>query len=796
MDNPFYKSAVPTCALSRKIRSVLRPLALLACVLWQGGAARAQGATAQPEPLVLRISPLLQENLGEVQREGAPTFLTGDQVSGQQDTDMRFEGHVMLRRGDTVIRADSLSFDQAHDLARAQGNVHLNQAGNVFEGPRLELRIDAFEGFLDRAQYYLLYNDAYGEAARVDFLDPKRAVVRQATFTTCKREPGPDWLPDWLLHAASLTFDGDEQTADGEDVAIDFKQTQLLHVSSLSFPISGARKTGFLAPAFGADNISGTVVTAPFYWNIAPNRDLTLYPSVMSARGVNLDSDFRYLETDYNGRWRLDYMPQDQLRGMDRWGASIVHTQVENTDIGRLGLSLNLNRVSDDNYWRDFPSAAPTLTQRLLSNDVQFNWGQGPYSAMLRSQTWQTLQDPLSPIVPPYDRSPELAAKYAVPDSNGFDVQVDSDFTSFLANSTLTGQPNAQRGVLHGQVSYPMVGGPGFIIPKASFNAASYEFDAPLSSGQMQAGRTVPTVSLDSGLVFERDASYFGSAYRQTLEPRLFYVYTPFVDQNYLPNYDSGLMDFSFGSIYTENPYVGNDRIADNNLLTAGVSSRLLDPTTGAEIMRLGIAQRYRYQTQQITLPGGTPEQAGLSDILLGAGLNLDPRWYFDSTVQYNLSTGVSTRSTYTARYNPTPYRVLNMAYLYQQNSSEQMDVSWQWPLNDLWGDSGQDLGPGQGQGPGRWYSVARFNYSMQEGQMVDSVLGLEYDAGCWIGRMVFERLTTGLASATQIIMFQLEFVGFSRLGIDPLQALRTSIPRYQLLRDQISPASRFSNYD
>ena len=781
--------------MPRLFRPVLKPLALLTCVLWQSPAAQAQQGDAAA--LQLRISPRLTEALSLEQRNSSPTFVYGQRMSAETDTEIVFEGGVEFRRADLSIRAERLEYDQARDLARARGAVRVNQSGNVFQGPALDLRIDAFEGFFDRASFQLLSNDAHGEAERIDFLDDKRAVVRNATFTTCKREAGPDWMPAWMLRAAALRLDSEEETAEAEDVTVTFQNMRVLGLSSMSFPLTEKRKSGFLSPTFGQDSVNGTEITTPYYWNIAANRDATLYPTVMSSRGVNLGGQFRYLEPGYSGQLRLDYMPDDKLREQDRWGRSFQHLGgIEDASYGRLGLNLNLNRVSDDNYWRDFTRATPSLTQRLLANDAALNWNQGPYSATLRALKWQTLQDPLSPIVPPYDRMPQLVARYTQPDAGGFDLGLEADYTDFQANAALTGQPNAQRSVMKGQLSYPMLGSAGFIIPRVAVHSVNYSFDTPLSSGQYQAGRTVPTYSLDSGLVFERDASYFGNGFRQTLEPRLFYVYTPYVAQNYLPNYDSGALDFNFASIYSENAFVGNDRIADNNLLTAGLSSRLLDPDTGAEILRLGIAQRLRFEDQRITLPGGTTSPKGVSDILLGVGLTIDPRWSLDSTVQYNQKTGESERSTISARYNPSNYRVVNVAYRFQRDLSELVDVGWQWPLNDLWGDKGQDLGRGQGQGPGRWYSVGRLNYSVQDAKLVDSIVGFEYDAGCWLGRVVLERLQTGLITSTRRIMFQLELVGFSRVGIDPLATLQKNIPRYQFLREQVTAPSRFSNYD
>jgi LPS-assembly protein len=181
---------------------------------------------------------------------------------------------------------------------------------------------------------------------------------------------------------------------------------------------------------------------------------------------------------------------------------------------------------------------------------------------------------------------------------------------------------------------------------------------------------------------------------------------------------------------------------------------------------------------------------------LLGASVNINDRWATDSTVQYNGKTSESVRSTVGARYSPGSYRVLNAAYRFQKNVSELAETSWQWPLNNLWGDYGKDMGPGRGQGSGRYYSVGRLSYSLNERRLVDTILGVEYDAGCWLGRVVIQRLQTSATSATQSLMFQLEFVGFTKLGVSPQRTLSSNISRYQNLRDSGTANSRFSNYD
>lgn len=781
-----------------KVRGHVRPLRLSVLVtLLQSALVGAQ--QAPDEPLNLRFSPGLQERITPEARNSLPSFVSGQHITGRADLETVVEGNAMLRRGDMVIKADRLEYDQPTDLAKASGHVLINRAGNVYEGPLLELRVDAFEGFFNQPTYHFLRNKAHGQADRVDFLDAQRALIHNATFTTCPRLPGPSWMPDWILKASTISLDYEEDVGTATGALLSFKGVPLLPVPYISFPLSDQRKSGVLPPTVGLDTVNGSEVSVPYYWNIAPNRDATLTPTLMSKRGVNLGTEFRYLEANYTGNVQLDWMPADLLRDANRWGLNLNHqARIASawTNNGA-ALNLSLNRVSDDNYWRDFSRANSSLTQRLLANDATLTWNNGAWANSVRTLKWQTLQDAAAPIIPPYDRLPQLSTSYARANVAGFDYAVNADYTRFQSDITRTGQANGQRtfGVL--QASYPMTAAAGFLTPKLQLHASQYQFETPLANGDTAASRLLPTFSLDSGLVFERDTQLFGRNLRQTLEPRAFYVNTPYRDQSLLPNYDSGANDFNLSTIFAENAFVGNDRISDSNLLTLGVITRFLDPATGAEAARAGVAQRLRFTDQKVTLlPNDPPVVDRISDLLLGGSINWDPRWSFDGTVQFNPTTEQSVRSTLGARYSPGPYRTLTAAYRYQRDASEQLDFGWQWPLNDLWGDKGQNLAAGQGQGEGRWYSVGRLNYSVNERKLVNALLGFEYDAGCWLGRIVLERLQTSSETATQRIMFQLEFVGFTRLGVNPLKTLKDNIPSYQILREPGGVPSRFSNYD
>lgn len=785
---------------------------LMAATGGWAGAAFAQAASPE-EAAALKPSTALQEALPEPARQQAPTFVRGDRVEGQTEGVVTVEGDAELRRHDTVIRGDRLEYDQATSDAKATGQVLINRNGDRFMGPEVQLNVDTFKGSFSQPTFELLNNDGRGDAKRLDFIDADHAVAHEARYSTCPRRPGPDWLPDWMVRADRIEFDNVEQTGAATGGVLEFKGVPILGAPYFTFPLSDERKSGLLPPTINLDNISGFELTLPYYLNIAPNLDATLYPTLMTKRGVDLGAEVRYLQPDYAGVVRGAYMPSDPLRDANRWGYSLQHNQSLTQALNRLGgggsagLNLNLNRVSDDDYWRDFPRATASLTQRLLPGDASFNWGQGPWSFSAGAYTWQTLQDVAAPITPPYDRVPSLTLRHdrsglSLGGSDGWSSSLVTEYTRFESDPRLTGQTNGSRAIASAELTRRWQAPGWFVQPRARLHATQYRFDNPLANGERSASRVLPTVSLDSGLVFERNASYFGRDFVQTLEPRAFFTWTPYRDQSYLPNYDSAVTDFNFASIFSENVFGGSDRISDTRSLTLGVSSRLLEPNTGAEVVRLGLAQRYLLRDQNVFLPraaglpGGDPVTDRFSDVLLAARVQWNPRWLVDTNFQYSPGSRESVRTTLSTRYTPAKYRVLSAAYRLQRGSSEQFDVGWQWPLSDLFGKGPLAEVPGRALGPGQWYSVGRVNYSVPDRKIVDLVAGFEYDAGCWLGRIVVERLQRSASTAAQRILFQLEFSGFSRIGSNPLRTLKENVPRYQYLREEINPPSRFQQYD
>jgi LPS-assembly protein len=793
MDNEFYESARAATAPRPPLFPMrITPLAVAAGLLAGAGAARAQvtslppGAAASASALEpsRSLQPLPR---GEAARQ-LPIVLQADRIRSQPDLESVAEGHVEFRRGGTVIKADRLAYDSAQDLASARGGVRVTRGAALYAGPELQLRVQRFEGFFLEPRFEFFELGAGGRADRIDFLDSARSRATRAEYTSCPRD-GPD-EPAWLLRTDRVSLDLERNEGVAEGAVLRFQGVPILALPVLSFPLSDARKSGWLPPSINTDNRSGVELSVPWYWNIAPQRDATLTPRLITRRGFGLDIEFRYLEARDEGTVNLDWLPDDRLTGRSRAALQWSH-------LGQLATgtrySADLLRVSDDEWWKDFPNAGRSLTARLLAQraaiEHPFAVGLGSGLAYARALRWQVLQASEEVVVSPYERTPQVGVRLGA-ERGGWALAAEAEYNRFALPGGLdaqAGRAGGERLHLLGHVSHAWRQPGSWFVPRLSVNAAAYR------QADQRARRVIPTFSLDAGLELERQTQAFGRALQQTLEPRLLYVRTPYRAQSQLPNYDAAAKDFNFVSIYTDNQFSGVDRVNDAHQLTAGVTTRFVDAVSGAEVLRLGLVQRVLFRSQQVTAqPDGTPDGAPLeqrfSDALLLGSTSVFPAWTLDAAVQYSPDLQRSVRSIIGARYSPGPLRTVSATYRLARGLNEQMELGWQWPIYGAARASGTARGDASCKGT--WYSVGRVNYSLKDSRVTDSVLGLEYDAGCWIGRFVAERLSTGRSEATTRLMLQLELVGLSRIGSNPLRVLKDNIPGYRLLREERGLAS------
>lgn len=714
--------------------------------------------------------------------EPLPNFLSADRIHGRNDVEMIAEGAAELRKVGTNLSADKLTYWHLDDEVEALGNVRLERDGDVFTGPQLKMRVEENVGVFEQPSYSLRRTKivkgapvpdalgelaparqtvvaSHGEAERLEFRGENRYRASNATYSTCA--PG---RRDWYAAAGELDLDYNREVAESRDGKLVFMGVPILYSPWLSFSLNDGRKSGFLPPTFGTTNTSGTEISLPWYWNIAPNVDATLTPRVMGKRGTQVNAETRYLDYAYNGVTRVEYLPSDRLYGKSRFGYSVVH----NHALGRgFAGALNLNGVSDDTYFRDLSSPTANLSQNYLLRQGTLTYGAAWWSASLIAQRYQVLQDPsLPPVAEPYRRTPQVNLA-----ANRFDLPAGGVF-NFTGEYVRFGHPTSvigQRTTMYPQLSLPMQTSWLRVVPKIGVHATRYQLERQAAGTPDSQSRQIPIVSVDGSVVFERDLSLFGSDMTQTLEPRLYYLYVPNREQDRIPVFDTGIADFNFATAFAENRYGGGDRIADANQLTAALTSRIIDPATGAESVRAMVGQRYYFTTQHVTLPGETPRAGRSADLLAALSGRLLPRTYVDAGWQYNPRDGETERFNAGARYQPETGKVLNAGYRYTRTQLGQVDVSGQWPI---WGG---------------WHGVGRYNFSTKDRRLIESVAGLEYNAGCWAVRVVMRSIATQTQKATTSLFVQLELNGFSRLGSNPMEVLRRNVPGYGAVNQQLS---------
>lgn len=747
-------------------------IGLWCCGLAQGAQAASTPETAEPpnDSMQLKFSPLMipsTEWPALPPGTRLPGFAEADELSGQTDVWMQLDGHAQFRQANTVLHADRIHQEVARDELDAEGAVRLFQNGDLITGPKLKLNLNDQTGYFDTPNFSFAQNNARGDARQLRFLGKKRLRLEEATYSSCA--PGND---DWFVKARSLDLDYVRGEGLGRNAVIYFKGVPILGSPLLSFPLGDERKSGFLPPTFGMSSKGGPEFMVPYYWNIAPDKDATFYPRVITRRGAQLGAQYRYLAPSYQGETRVEVLPDDRLTQTDRYSLASTHSQ----SLGAgFGLSWNLNHVSDDDYLRDFArDPAGVVSPNLLERSMALSFSRNYLTTTLRATRYQTLQDPLAPIVPPYDKLPQLSAAFVVPDYHGMTVDVQGDMTQFSQTSLVSGR----RTYVYPTLSYAIENAGVYLRPKIGVHATRYALDEPTPGLDRNAHRTVPIASVDSGMVFERDASWFGAPVRQTLEPRAFYLRVPYRNQDRLPVFDTATADFNLAQIFSENLFSGWDRIADANQLTAALTTRWIDQESGVEQARLTAAQRTYFNDQQVTLPGLPARGKGTSDWLLTVAAAVSTRLSTEASLQYNPDIDRVVRANYGVRWQPAPRRTLAVSYRSLRGSLEQIETAAQWPLSS------------------RWYGVGRINYSLRDGRPVDVLGGLEYDGGCWALRLVGQRVSVATQNTASSLYLQLELNGFARLGSNPLETLRRTIPGYEPINPPPPRASVFERYE
>ena len=692
-----------------------------------------------------------------------PVHISADDAEYDRATEqIVLSGGIQVEQGTRQLRADAMTYDLASEALEAQGNTYLAQPGVRIIADRGALSLKTDQGSLWDLHYrFTGASNARGEAARADLLSPSLSRYEDISYTTC-----PPGRTPWSLQASRLEVDQTEGRAVARHAKLRLGKVPVLYSPYLSFPIDDRRKSGFLVPSVANSDERGLDITAPYYWNIAPNLDATLAPRYMSRRGAMLGAEVRFLTPIQSGEVFGEILPNDALYDGDgpRGAYQVQH---KGRYSPRLTSDLFISGVSDDSYLEDFGNRLEVTSVRNLERRGDlFYSGQG-WSLLTRVQDFQTVDRRIPAASRPYGRLPQLLLNLAPRrPGGGFELGLNGEYTYFDHSDNVHGQ----RLALLPSVSWPLRRPYGYLIPRLNLYHASYLLRDEAPGTSAEPSLTVPSLNLDAKLIFERSTDWFRSGALQTLEPRIFYLYTPYEDQDENPVFDTAQLTFSFGSLFRPNRFTGRDRIGDANQLTLGLTSRTIDDDSGAELFRASLGQIYYFANRRVQLVGA-PDEESSSALVAELSARIGPQWSARAGVQWdpNQSDERWQKRGVELHYETPKRHLVNLAYRNDLGTTpatryEDTDLSVRWPVTP------------QLELVGRWF------YSWLFDETLDAFGGLEYGECCWRVRLLGRHFKNGPDEAgSNSVMVQVELVGLGALGHQIDKFLERGIYGYQV---------------
>jgi LPS-assembly protein len=655
-----------------------------------------------------------------------------------------FRGNVMLSKGDQQIQANEVIYNSNTADVNASGNLDFQRPDLAFQGESAQLNLNTDTGQANEVRYQLPVSEARGTAQLINLLGDGKSSYQDISYTTC--EPGTD---DWVFTAEDLEIDQNSGVGVAHDMHLYFKDVPILYLPYASFPIDDRRKSGFLIPSIGSSEINGADISAPYYFNLAPNYDATVTPRYMSERGLMLGGEFRYLDKNNNSIFIGELLPNDDLyTGRDNRGAaSLVH----NTSFSdRLSGSLNLNYVSDRQYLEDLGNSLAITSTQYLQRSAALNYNGDNYSITGRALQYQPVDIAITATDEPYRLLPQITFSGEQQIANtDFTADLMAQYTSFDHDVKVEGN----RIDVKPSIKYEWLRSWGFLIPKLSVRYTSYDLSNQTPGLPDSIDRTTETFSLDSGLIFERDTSWFGQSAIQTLEPRAFYLYTPEEDQSDIPLFDTGLYSFSLASLFRENRFSGADRIGDANQLTLAVTTRFISKQTSREWLNATLGQILYFEDRSVQLSGTTPTSKDTSAYVAVLGSNPSPRWNAQAGIQWDPDlTDEIQKSSVRIKYEDPDRHLFSARYQQDKPANlEYVTASAYWPVAF------------------NTRLVGHVNYSIEDDRYVETVAGIEHGSSCcWRLRALLRDYQVNAAAESNLtFMLQLELSGFARLGQD-----------------------------
>jgi LPS-assembly protein len=683
------------------------------------------------------------------------TRAAAERVSGEGGV-LVLEGDVGVRRGPWTLGAERAVHDRRRGAVRAGGDFFVRDDAYSVRAERGELALETGALTAEGVDYRLLPDRMQGRASRVERSAEGVTQLSEATWSTC-----PAAREAWYLSADAVTLDPANRQGTARNAALWFHGVPMLYSPWFRFPLGSQRLTGFLTPTVGRTSNSGIEIAVPWYWNIAPDLDATFTPRWLGRRGVELNSEVRWLGP--LGQWRFDnaYLDDDRVTGGDR-----VYTRIEQeARFGAWRTRIDAARVSDGDYFADLGDDLSSTSQTHLERRADLRWASGRSDLLARAQSYQTLDPTLSAQQRPYAQLPRLEARHAAALGAGAESAVTGELVRFERAASTTGT----RLRLVPELTWPLEAPGWFVRPRVAVDHTHYSLDRREgTSGPERIDRTVPITSLDTGLIFDR----FGGAYQQTLEPRLFYVYIPEREQAEIPLFDTSDSGFSFSQLFRERRFTGGDRIGDTDQITLALTSRVLDRFSGRELLSARIGAIRYLDERRVTLAQRRPEEPiadETSDILSEVSITPNRQWQLDGSFQWTPERDELARRDLGVRFRGDEGGIFNLGHRFKRDQQRQLDASMAWPAT------------------AQWQLLAGTTYSLLDERNIESVAGVTYESCCWRLRTVarqFLQQDDDAADGTKqstALLFQLTFKGLGAVGDEAGALLERAIVGYDV---------------
>ncbi len=765
-----------------------------------------------------------QAPVGTVEdRENQTTDIDGDAFDGLAGVDSDFtgniSGNVTLRRGDQFLGTDDLQFSQDDGTFVADGNVRYQDRGMRIVADRVEGDTIAESYRMDSVRYQLTARRGNGGADHIR-MDGSIGALFGSTYSTCT--PSDRW---WELKAGQIDIDSDMGMGTARSATLRVGKVPVLYVPWFRFPIDERRLTGLLFPRISQSGRNGFDYTQPIYLNLAPHYDLTLEPRFMSRRGVQLGGEFRFATDRARGELDVAYLPSDKLASRERELEAEQVPIVENRRkddraflnfTGSLDINptwqgrTNLTWMSDPRYLEDASNNVDGISTigalSMLGVFGQGTSGDLGYWAASILGDYQLLTDYTLPeAVLPYNRLPHASFTWQRPYGSWINAGLDTTATRF-SHLDDAARPGGSRLDLKPYVSFPFEGAAWFVRPTLAYRHTSYALDRVLADriaeqraraelgipgGQpvpvdtlalyrnTSPSRSQPIGSIDAGLFFDRNTRWRGEEYLHTLEPRLFYLNSPYRDQSALPLFDTTPLTFGWGQLFRDNRYSGADRQADANQITMAVSTRLIRESDGTEKLSASLGQIVYLSDSRVTIPGEVQVEQGRSAWVSDATYAINDRWTVSAGYQWDPKFRREDLMSLRTRYLIGDDGIVNFAYRRRADLIEQADLSFLYPITPAWS------------------LVGRYYYSFTEQRLLEAVAGVQWDSCCLAARVVGRRyLRNRQGELNNAIMFELELKGLGSAGPDTADRLRRAILGYYRDDLYLVPPSELRNSD